>query len=308
VSTIDALWRTTVTVRLTDMKNNSIRPIAFLSSVLFVAACGGSQTNGSTDAPHSGSTATHKEQVIALLSSIQSGDPSAASIINQEKFIQHDLSEADGVAGFAAVLAQLPKGSARVHVVRAFEDGEFVFTHTEYNFFGPKIGFDVFRFANGKIVEHWDNLQETSASPNPSGRTMTDGPTDAGDTKVTEDNKALVRAFLNDVIVNGHADKVPAYLSPDFHQHNPLEADGIGGLGAFLQSQAAAGTPLTFTRVHSVYGEGSFVLSASEGSFKGQLSAFYDLFRVDGGKIVEHWDTIQTIPPRSEWKNGNGKF
>jgi len=290
------------------MKTNSIRPIAFLSSVLFVAACGGSQTNASTDAPHNGSPATHKEQVVALLSSIQSGDPSAASIINQDKFIQHDLSEADGVAGFAAVLAQLPKGSARVHVVRAFEDGEFVFTHTEYNFFGPKIGFDVFRFENGKIVEHWDNLQETPASPNPSGRTMTDGPTDAGDTKVTEDNKALVRAFLNEVIVNGHADKVPTYLSPDFHQHNPLEADGIGGLGAFLQSQAAAATPLTFTRVHSVYGEGSFVLSASEGSFKGQLSAFYDLFRVDGGKIVEHWDTIQTIPPRSEWKNGNGKF
>ena len=38
------------------------------------------------------------------------------------------------------------------------------FLHTDYNFFGPKIGFDIFRFEDGKIVEHWDNLQETPAS------------------------------------------------------------------------------------------------------------------------------------------------
>jgi len=36
----------------------------------------------------------------------------------------------------------------------------YVFAHTEYNFFGPKIGFDVFRFEDGLIVEHWDTIQE----------------------------------------------------------------------------------------------------------------------------------------------------
>ena len=46
----------------------------------------------------------------------------------------------------------------------------------------------------------------------------------------------------------------------------------------------------------------------SEGSFRGKPSAFYDLFRVEGGKVVEHWDTIEAIPPKSEWKNDNGKF
>jgi len=48
------------------------------------------------------------------------------------------------------------------------QDGDYVFTHTDYNFFGPKIGFDIFRFENGQIVERWDNLQEI-AGPNPSG-------------------------------------------------------------------------------------------------------------------------------------------
>lgn len=65
----------------------------------------------------------------------------------------------DGLAGFGAALATLPKGSARVHTVRAFQDGNFVFTHTDYNFFGPKIGFDIFRFEDGKIVEHWDVIE-----------------------------------------------------------------------------------------------------------------------------------------------------
>jgi predicted SnoaL-like aldol condensation-catalyzing enzyme len=50
------------------------------------------------------------------------------------------------------------------------------------------------------------------------------------------------------------------------------------------------------------------VLSISEGDFGGIHSAFYDLFRVANGKLVEHWDTTEKIAPRSEWKNDNGKF
>ena len=73
-------------------------------------------------------------------------------------------------------------------------------------------------------------------------------------------------------------------------------------------AQAQAGTPLKFDRVHKVYGEGNFVLSVSEGSFAGKPSAFYDLFRIENGKIAEHWDTIETIPPHDQWKNQNGKF
>ena len=46
----------------------------------------------------------------------------------------------------------------------------------------------------------------------------------------------------------------------------------------------------------------------SEGHLGSQLDAFYDLFRVENGKIAEHWDVIQPIPPKNEWKNENGKF
>ena len=65
---------------------------------------------------------------------------------------------------------------------------------------------------------------------------------------------------------------------------------------------------MKYHKVHKVLGEGNFVLVASEGEFAGKASAFYDLFRIEHGKIAEHWDTIETIPARSEWKNTNGKF
>lgn len=196
-----------------------------------------------------------------------------------------------------------------MNTVRAFQDGDFVFTHTDYDFFGPKIGFDVFRFDNGRIVEHWDNLQDKPGRPNPSGRTMIDGPTEAVDLDRTEANKATARAFVDDILVGGRMDRLTRYFDGDnYLQHNPAIADGLSGLGAALEAMAKAGVTMKYERVHKVLGEGSFVLAVSEGSFGGKHVAFYDLFRLSDGKIVEHWDTIEPIAPRAQWKNANGKF
>ena len=46
----------------------------------------------------------------------------------------------------------------------------------------------------------------------------------------------------------------------------------------------------------------------SEGLFDAKPTAFYDLYRVDDNKMVEHWYVLQIIPPRVQWKNANGKF
>ena len=54
--------------------------------------------------------------------------------------------------------------------------------------------------------------------------------------------------------------------------------------------------------------EGSFVLSICDGTVGEIHCSFYDLHRLDSGKVVEHWDTVDAIPPRHEWNNNNGKF
>ena len=57
-----------------------------------------------------------------------------------------------------------------------------------------------------------------------------------------------------------------------------------------------------------VLGEGNFVLAVAEATFGGVPTAIYDLFRIANGKIAEHWDTLDAIPPRDQTKNNNGKF
>lgn len=249
------------------------------------------------------------EKTIALLKSIETGDPKPVAAINPNKYIQHNLGAGDGLAGFRALLLARSKDSAKVNTLRAFSDGDYVVAHTDYNFSGPKVGFDIFRFENGLIVEHWDNQQEKPATPNPSGRSMTDGPTEPTDLSKTEDNKRLVRAFVDDILVNGKMDRLQGYFDGDaYSQHNPQIADGLSGLGRALAAMTKAGITMKYEKIHLVLGSGNFVLTASEGTLGGQPVAFYDLFRVVNGKIAEHWDTIQSIPPHSDWKNPNGKF
>ena len=251
----------------------------------------------------------HKTGVRALLKSIETADSAAVAAVNPDNYIQHNLAVGDGLAGFGAVLQALPKGSARVNTVRVFQDAPFVFSHTDYNFFGPKIGFDIFRFEDGKIVEHWDNLQETPSTLSPSGHSMIDGPTSANDLEKTEPNKTLIAQFLDDVLVNGRMEKMAAYFEADHYiQHNPQIPDKVSGLASAFEAMARQGIHVKFTKVHKVLGEGNFVLAVSEGTFAGKEVAFYDLFRLQAGKIAEHWDVIEAIPPRADWKNTNGKF
>ncbi|MGY5847395.1 nuclear transport factor 2 family protein [Salegentibacter sp. HM20] len=252
---------------------------------------------------------SNKQKVVALLKSIETGETEPIGYINPDKYIQHNLGAADGLVGFGALLQQLPPNSAKVNTVRAFQDGDYVFTHTDYNFFGPKIGFDIFRFENGKIVEHWDNLQETPANPNPSGHTMIDGATEIKDLDKTEANKTLVRNFVDDILVNGRMEKLSGYFDGDnYIQHNPNIPDQLSGLGATLEALGKQGIFLKYDKIHKVLGEGNFVLVVSEGHFGKDYNAFYDLFRVENGKIAEHWDVIEPMTPKENWKNNNGKF
>ena len=253
-------------------------------------------------------TISNKEKTLAVLKSIETGDKEAIGYINATNYTQHNLSVADGLEGFGALLSLAPEDGFKVKTIRAFQDGDYVFTQTEYDFFGPKIGFDIFRFENGLIVEHWDNL--TPKAPlNPSGHSQTDGSITITDLDKTEANKTLVSNFVTEVLIQGKMDKLQGYFDGDSYiQHNSNIADGLSGLGRAFETMAKNGVSMVFTKTHKVLGQGNYVLTISEGTFAGQPTSYYDLFRVENNKIAEHWDVMETIIPETDRKNTNGKF
>ena len=286
-----------------------MKKLTFIMMIaLAISACGQTGNNDSKTKNEEKMEISNNQKVVELLKSIETGAAEPAGYINPNHYIQHNQGVADGLAGFGAVLQQLPKGSARANTVRVFSDGNYVVAHTDYNFFGPKIGFDIFRFEDGLIVEHWDNLQE-KATETASGRTQIDGPTEIIDLDKTEANKALVKNLMNDVFFGANPNKITEYISTEqYDQHNPAVKDGLAGLGETLQALAKAGMPMIYEKKHIILGEGNFVLSVSEGIFMKEKVAFYDLFRIENGKVVEHWDTIEKLIPETEAKNSNGKF
>lgn len=286
------------------------RYFGLAAALLMVAfySCSDKTTSSNSSTESQPMELSNKEKVVALLNSFNTGDTEPISYINPEKYVQHNLAVGDGLAGFGAVMQNAPEGGFKANVIRAFQDGEYVFTHTEYDFFGPKAGFDVFRFEDGLIVEHWDNLLEV-APPNPSGRTQFDGATEITDLDKTESNKTLAKNFVETILMKGQMDQVANFIEGDHYiQHNPGVADGLSGLGEALKAMAEQGITMEYHQLHKVLGEGNFVLTMSEGAFGGKPTSYYDLFRVEDGKIVEHWDVMEPILPESERKNSNGKF
>ena len=57
-----------------------------------------------------------------------------------------------------------------------------------------------------------------------------------------------------------------------------------------------------YIRTHRVLAEGNFVLCVSEGTRNEVHSAFYDLFRLAGNQVAEHWNTVEAVAPKEEWK------
>lgn len=229
-----------------------------------------------------------------------------------EPYIQHNQTVPTGLEAFKGLAGAVIAGNPAFNyqMIRVIADGDIGITHGVYKGFGeiPLVAFDIFRVKDGKIVEHWDNLAPL-APPNPSGRSQTDGPVTVSDKDRTEANKALVADFVDTVLIGGAFDAIGGFFDGDnYTQHNSNIADGLSGLGAGLKALADAGVNMRITKRHALYGEGNFVLVLSEGDISGQPTAFYDLFRVENGKIAEHWDVISPILPDGEAANKNGKF
>ena len=256
---------------------------------------------------------TQTEKALALIDTFATGDTDIAKELLAEDYIQHNLAYGTGRDAFISSVEYLASADEKTTVenIRVFEDGDKVFLQTVYNFAGAgeQVAFDIFRFDNeGKIAEHWDNLA-AKAEPNPSGHTQIDGNMEVTDLDKTEENRKLVEDFLYDVMQGNNLDKTPDYFDGDTYiQHNTGIADGVSGLNEALAALAEQNIQMIYTTTHQVLAQGNFVLAVSEGTFGDKPTAYYDLWRVENGKIAEHWDVMETIADKSTWQNQNGKF
>jgi predicted SnoaL-like aldol condensation-catalyzing enzyme len=215
-----------------------------------------------------------------------------------EPYLQHNPMFPSGTATLHKILEIPGLDYTRV---RSISEGDLVVTHSRYVGFGPTpmIAFDIFRTKDGKIVEHWDAMQ-AEEEKTVSGRTQTDGPTEARDLDRTAANKKLVEDFFADVLYGHKMDKLTAYISTEtYHQHNPGVGDGLAGFGKLMADLARAGHSMVYAKTYRFVAEGDLVFTHSEGTFAGRHVVFADLFRVEDGKIVEHWDVLQDVPEKT---------
>ncbi|NYD78603.1 nuclear transport factor 2 family protein [Arthrobacter cupressi] len=220
---------------------------------------------------------------------------------------QHSALAGDGPEALRALVENVPP-DFQYEPVRIFADGDLVAMHGIYRGFGPVplVAFDIFRVADGKLAEHWDALQPAVAET-ASGRSQTEGPVEVTAPEQTEASRAVVLGFIDAVLTGRDPERIAEFISSEqYLQHNPSVPDGLDGLRTALTAWAEQGITVEYSTVHRSVAEGEFVLTQSEGLLGGKPTAFYDLFRVDGGKLVEHWDVVAEIP--ESLPHGNGLF
>lgn len=120
-------------------------------------------------------------------------------------------------------------------------------------------------------------------------------------------NKKLVLEFYETALNKRDADAALKYLGERYIQHNPMAPDGPAGVRGLIEMLKAK-FPQGRNEVKRSIAEGNLVMIHvhAKGSPDDRGRAIIDIFRVENGKIVEHWDVIQPVPEQAA--NSNTMF
>ncbi|MEL6671136.1 MAG: nuclear transport factor 2 family protein [Bacteroidota bacterium] len=230
-----------------------------------------------------------------------------------DRYTQHSTGVKDGPEGFIEFFEPFIQRNPKrdIQIVRGLVDGQYVFIHAYQSLNDGEAQWVTTDFfdtdENDKIVEHWDVIAAYH-DHTPSGHTSVDGPTEITDLDKTEENKALVRNLIQDALMpGGNPENLDRYISTETYiQHNKEVADG---LEHFQKLATMPNRPLNYEEIVLLVGQGNFVATLCKANWNdGTLNQDYaqvDLFRIEDGKIVEHWDNVEPVPENDV--NG-GKF
>jgi predicted SnoaL-like aldol condensation-catalyzing enzyme len=129
----------------------------------------------------------------------------------------------------------------------------------------------------------------------------------AANMQTAEDNKKVVLAFYNKALNDKDPEGALIYLAARYIQHNPNAEDGHAGFVKYINF-IRQNFPQSHSDIKAVFAEGDFVIlhvhTVREPGQRG--NAIAEFFRLQDGKIAEHWDVIQPVPENNA--NGNGMF
>lgn len=132
-------------------------------------------------------------------------------------------------------------------------------------------------------------------------------PVAADDAAKLAANKKTVLEFYEAGLNRKDFDAAAKFFGSRYVQHNPTAPDGIEGFKAFL-SFLREKFPDSRSEIKRSFAEGDYVIlhvhSVREKGTRGR--AIVDIFKLEDGKIVEHWDVVQDVPEKAA--NSNGMF
>lgn len=130
--------------------------------------------------------------------------------------------------------------------------------------------------------------------------------------ELEEFNRRIVVTMYN-LLMNDHkVDEALEFISPDYRQHNVRAPDGQGFLRDAFKERFEE-YPNYRSDIARTLADGNLVVIHTHEQFdptdpNADSNAVIDIYRVDEGLIVEHWDAYISVPPREEWLNDNGLF
>ncbi|MEL7298207.1 MAG: polyketide cyclase, partial [Pseudomonadota bacterium] len=225
------------------------------------------------------------------LEGIAGGDArTAVEKYTGHRYTQHSTGVGDGVEGFLTFFEPFLERNPdrQIDIVCLYEDGPWVFcsAYQSLNGGGAQwVTTDLFYAdTDGLILEHWDTIAEY-IPVTPSGNDMVGGNRSVDDSADVANTRSLVLEYTKQVLQARDLAKLPDFVAEDLIQHAGTIQSGRVGLGDWLASDTCGDYEMLFQLI----ADGDFAVTYGKRHAAGKDIAVFDLYRVAGGLIAEHW-------------------
>ncbi len=209
-----------------------------------------------------------------------------------DPYLQHNPIAKSGVSTFRSLMGSIVSSSSFSYErLLTLAECDLVVVYGRYSQTG--VIFDQFRVKDAKIMEHWDSDSNQGSETNG---------LDAHDPTVSSAaGRQLFLDFAATVLIGGVSARAGEFLSATYSEHHGTPATGPAAFTTFISAEK-----VTYSKVHHLIADGNYVFALSEGKRGSTSYGLYDLFRIEGGKLAEHWDSRRAVP--SSTQSGLGIF